>query len=114
VLGYVTSGTFASAAGLLLAATTTGGDATSGDVFTLTSIAAVVIGGVSLFGGRGSGIGAIVGAFVLTLLINVLFFASIDPLYEPFYEGLFLVLAAALTALAGYWVHRRRTERSGA
>jgi ribose transport system permease protein len=114
VLGYVTSGTFASAAGLLLAATTTGGDAASGDVFTLTSIAAVVIGGVSLFGGRGSGIGAIVGAFVLTLLINVLFFASIDPLYEPFYEGLFLVLAAALTALAGYWVRRRRTERSGA
>jgi ribose transport system permease protein len=112
VLGYVTSGTFASAAGLLLAATTTGGDATSGDVFTLTSIAAVVIGGVSLFGGRGSGIGAILGAFVLTVLINVLFFASIDPLYEPFYEGLFLVLAAALTALAGYWVRRSRTERN--
>jgi ribose transport system permease protein len=110
VLAYVTSSTFAAAAGLLLAATTTGGDATSGDVFTLTSIAAVVIGGVSLFGGRGSGIGAVIGAFVLTLLINVLFFASIDPLYEPFYEGVFLVLAAALTALAGYWVRRRRTE----
>jgi ribose transport system permease protein len=112
VLAYVSSATFASAAGLLLAATTTGGDATSGDVFTLTSIAAVVIGGVSLFGGRGSGVGAVIGAFVLTLLINVLFFASIDPLYEPFYEGVFLVLAAALTALAGYWVRRRRTEGS--
>lgn len=109
VLAYVASGVFASAAGLLLAAMTTGGDAASGDIFTLTSIAAVVIGGVSLFGGRGSGIGAIVGAFVLTLLVNVLFFASIDPLYEPFYEGVFLVLAAAATALAGYWVRRRRT-----
>lgn len=108
VLAYVTSGVFASAAGLLLAAMTTGGDAASGDIFTLTSIAAVVIGGVSLFGGRGSGIGAVVGAFVLTLLVNVLFFASIDPLYEPFYEGVFLVLAAAATALAGYWVRRRR------
>jgi ribose transport system permease protein len=108
VLAYVASGVFASAAGLLLAAMTTGGDAASGDIFTLTSIAAVVIGGVSLFGGRGSGIGAIVGAFVLTLLVNVLFFASIDPLYEPFYEGIFLVLAAAATALAGYWVRRRR------
>ena len=112
VLAYVTSGTFAAAAGLMLAATTTGGDAASGDVFTLTSIAAVVIGGVSLFGGRGSGIGAILGAFVLTLLINVLFFASIDPLFQPFYEGVFLVLAAALTALAGYWLRRRRIERS--
>jgi ribose transport system permease protein len=113
VLAYVASGLFASAAGLLLAATTTGGDPASGDIFTLTSIAAVVIGGVSLFGGRGSGIGAIVGAFVLTLLVNVLFFASIDPLYEPFYEGIFLVLAAAATALAGYWVRRRRTGGAG-
>lgn len=111
VLAYVTSGVCAAAAGILLAATTTGGDAASGDVFTLTSIAAVVIGGVSLFGGRGSGIGALVGALVLTLLINVLFFASVDPLYEPFYEGVFLVLAAAATTLAGVWVRRGRAER---
>lgn len=107
VLIYVTSGVLVAIGGLLLAAATTGGDATSGDVFTLTSIAAVVIGGVSLFGGRGSGIGAIAGAFVLTLLINVLFFAHIDPLYEPLYEGLFLVFAATLTALLGRLVRRR-------
>ena len=85
------------------------GVATSGDVFTLTSIAAVVIGGVSLFGGRGSGIGAIAGAFVLTILVSVLFFANIDPLYEPFYEGVFLVLAASLTAVLGMLVRRRLT-----
>lgn len=111
---YVAAGTLVAAGGLLLAAATTGGDATSGDVFTLTSIAAVVIGGVSLFGGRGSGIGAVLGAFVLTLLINVLFFAHIDPLYEALYEGLFLILAATLTALLGLLVRRRlatRTER---
>ena len=109
---YMTSGTLVGAGGLLLAAATTGGDATSGDVFTLTSIAAVVIGGVSLFGGRGSGIGAILGAFVLTLLINVLFFAHIDPLYEALYEGVFLILAATLTGLLGVVVRRRLAGRA--
>jgi ribose transport system permease protein len=114
VLVYVTGGVLVAAGGLLLAATTTGGDATSGDVFTLTSIAAVVIGGVSLFGGRGSGAGAIVGAFVLTILINVLFFANIDPLYEPLSEGLFLIFAAALTALLGLLLRRFLRTRGGA
>ena len=65
-------------------------------MFVLTSIAAVVLGGISFFGGRGSAIGAIAGAFVLTLLINVLFFASIDPLYQSFFQGLFLFVAVLL------------------
>ena len=67
---YALSGLFAAAGGLFLSATTTAGDATAGDVFILTSIAAVVLGGISFFGGRGSALGAIAGAFVLTLLIE--------------------------------------------
>jgi ribose transport system permease protein len=96
---YVLAGMFAAAGGLFLAATTTSGDATSGDAFVLTSIAAVVLGGISFFGGRGSAIGTIAGAFILTLLINVLFFASIDPLYQSFFQGLFLVVAVLLGTL---------------
>ena len=45
------------AAGLFLAATATAGDATTGNGYTLTSIVAVVLGGMNLFGGRGSGVG---------------------------------------------------------
>jgi ribose transport system permease protein len=96
---YVLSGAFAAAGGLFLAATTTAGDATSGDVFVLTSIAAVVLGGISFFGGRGSAVGTVAGAFVLTLLINVLFFANINPLYQSFFQGLFLVVAVLLGTL---------------
>jgi len=105
---YVLAGMLAAGAGIALATTTTGGDATGGDVFTLSSIAAAVIGGVSLFGGRGSAVGAICGAFVLTLLVDVLFFANIDPLFQPFYQGLFLVIAVGASTLLGRMLVRRR------
>jgi ribose transport system permease protein len=98
---YVFSGTFAAAGGLFYVATTTAGDATSGDSFILTSIASVVLGGISFFGGRGSAIGAIAGAFALTAVVNVLFFAHINPLYQDAFQGLFLVVAVVLGALVG-------------
>ncbi|MBV9804834.1 MAG: ABC transporter permease [Solirubrobacterales bacterium] len=108
LLVYVLGGTLAAGAGVALATTSTGGDATGGDVFTLSSIAAAVIGGVSLFGGRGSAVGAICGAFVLTVLIDILFFANVDPLFQPFFQGLFLVLAVGASTLVGRYLMRRR------
>ncbi len=108
VLAYVLGGTLSAAAGLMLAATATAGDATTGNGFTLTSIVAVVLGGVSLFGGRGSGIGAMLGAFVINMIVNILFFAHIDPLYQAFYEGVFLIAAVLLTSAIGRLIRRRR------
>jgi ribose transport system permease protein len=105
---YVLGGVFAAVAGLFLAATTTGGDATAGDSFTLTSIAAAFLGGTTIFGGRGSALGSIAGAFVLSILISVLFFAGIDPLYQSFYQGLFLILAVVIGTLVGRLVGRKR------
>ncbi|HZR44864.1 MAG TPA: hypothetical protein VFB12_32425, partial [Ktedonobacteraceae bacterium] len=96
---YTVGGLFSGAAGLYLAAVATSGDATSGTPLTLTSIAAVVLGGVSLFGGRGSAIGSLVGACILTLLLNVLFFAGINPQLQEFFQGLFLILAVIISTL---------------
>ena len=95
---YVVSGALAATAGLFVAATSTAGDATTGDAFVLQSIAAVVLGGISFLGGRGSGVGAVAGAFTLTLLVNVLFFAGVNPLYQSFYQGMFLIVAVVLGA----------------
>jgi ribose transport system permease protein len=106
-IAYALAGTLAAASGLFLAATTTAGDPAAGDVYVLTSIAAVVLGGVSFFGGRGSALGAIAGAFTLTILTNVLFFAGIDPLYQSFFQGLFLFLAVLLGGFLGYLLRRR-------
>src|SRR5579859_3064118 len=101
VFAYMIGGALYAVAGLFLAATATAGDATTGDGYTLTSIVAVVLGGVNLFGGRGSAVGAICGAFITTMIVNILFFAHINPLYQSFYEGLFLVVAVVFGALIG-------------
>jgi len=107
ILAFTLSGMLAAAAGLFLAATATAGDATTGNGYTLTSIVAVVLGGMSLFGGRGSAVGVIAGAFLTTMIVNVLFFSQIDPLYQSFYEGLFLVIAVVLSTMIGLLLRRR-------
>ncbi len=107
ILAYVLAGTLSAAAGLFLAASATAGDATTGNGFVLASIVAVVLGGVSLFGGRGSAVGAIMGAFVINMIVNILFFAHIDPLYQAFYEGLFLLIAVLAANGIALLVRRR-------
>lgn len=101
IAAYTIGGALYAVAGLFLAANATAGDATSGDSYTLTSIVAVVLGGVNLFGGRGSAVGAISGAFITTMIVNILFFAHINPLYQSFYEGLFLIIAVVVGGLIG-------------
>jgi len=108
VLAYMIDGTLAAAAGLFLAASATAGDATTGNSYTLSSIVAVVLGGVSLFGGRGSAIGAIAGAFITTLIVDILFFSHVDPLYQSFYEGVFLLFAVVVGGVVSGAIRRRR------
>jgi len=106
IAAYALSGFFAALAGLYLSAVTTSGDATTGAIYTLTSIAAVVLGGVSLFGGRGSAAGSMAGAFVLTLIVNLLFFANINPLLQEFFQGLVLILAMAASVVVNLLLGR--------
>ncbi|WP_238010749.1 ABC transporter permease [Dactylosporangium sp. AC04546] len=93
---YALSGLCSALAAVFYVATTTSGDPNAGTPYILTSIAAVVVGGVAFSGGRGSALGAIAGALSLTLVVDVLFFAGIDPLYQSLFQGLFLVVAVLL------------------
>jgi ribose transport system permease protein len=98
---YMFGGLLAAVAGLLLTAMTLSGDAsgTSGGIYTLSSIAAVVIGGTSLMGGVGGAVGSIFGAFVLRAVSDLLFVFDIQPLVQPFIQGLILLAAVRLGAI---------------
>lgn len=101
LLAYALSGLLASLGGLLLTFLTYSGEASAsiGGTYTLNSIAAVVLGGVSLYGGIGSAIGAIFGAFVLRTIGDLLFVFDFDPLWQPLFQGVILLLAVSLASL---------------
>jgi ribose transport system permease protein len=98
LLSYVLGGLFAAMGGLMLAFFTYSGEASSSNasIYTLNSIAAVVIGGVSLFGGSGSAVGAIFGAFIFRTINDLLFVFDLDPLWQPLFLGIVLLVAVSL------------------
>lgn len=101
VLAYALAGFLAAIAGLMLTFLTYSGAAKAalGADYTLNSIAAVVIGGTSLFGGVGSAIGSIFGAFVLKTVGDLLIVFDINPVLQPLFVGLVLLLAVSLGSL---------------
>jgi ribose transport system permease protein len=108
-VAYTLSGVLASIGGLFLTFFTYTGEAAyaSGSTYTLFSIAAVVLGGVSLFGGTGSAIGAIFGALAFRTIGDLLFVFDFDPLWQPLFQGVVLMLAVSLTAFGLFRVRNR-------
>jgi ribose transport system permease protein len=106
---YSLSGLLAAIGGLFLTFFTYTGEAAyaSGNAYTLFSIAAVVLGGVSLFGGRGSAVGAIFGALAFRTIGDLLFVFDFDPLWQPLFQGVVLLFAVSLGALALFRVRNR-------
>lgn len=113
ILTYTLVGFFAALAGVFLTAQTASGDANAGLIFTLNSIAAVVVGGASLAGGTGTFIGTIAGAYVLALIPSVLYFFDFyrsRPLSQDLYKGSILLAAVAVGAI-GIIRQRNRLDR---
>jgi ribose transport system permease protein len=106
---YTLSGFLAGVGGLFLTFFTQTGEAAyaSGNAYTLYSIAAVVLGGVSLFGGSGSAIGAIFGALAFRTIGDLLFVFDFDPLWQPLFQGVVLMLAVSIGALGLFRVRNR-------
>jgi ribose transport system permease protein/ribose transport system ATP-binding protein len=93
---YVLASIFAGAAGVLLAAQVGIGDPTVGITYTFQSISAVVLGGISIFGGRGSFISTVLAAVLLQELTSATQFLGLSTAWQYWFPGLIILLAAAL------------------
>jgi len=101
ILGYTLSGILAAVAGIVLAARIFSGDPIVGDTYSMDSIAAVVVGGTSLFGGIGGIIGTFAGAILIALTNNVLNMLNVFAYYQYIVKGVILVLALFLFQIWG-------------
>ncbi|MCW6507001.1 ABC transporter permease [Lichenifustis flavocetrariae] len=96
VAAYTISGLCAGLAAILLVARIGSAEPTVNTNLLLNAVAAVVLGGVSLFGGRGSILGPLFGALMLTTLVNGLTLLSVSAFYQPLAVGIIVVIAALI------------------
>lgn len=93
---YVFSGICAAAVGLILASELTAATPQTGESFELNAIAAVVIGGAAMSGGRGTVRGTIMGAFVIGFLTDGLVIVGVSTFWQLVVKGLVIIAAVAL------------------
>ena len=99
---YVLAGLIAAIAGWALIGRVGAISPTAGENMNLDSITAVVIGGTSLFGGRGSIIGTLVGALIVGVFRSAVSLAGLDVLWQEFAIGVLIIVAVALDQ----WIRR--------
>ena len=92
---YILCGLFSAISALCLTGDTASGDPLLGAKMTLGSVAAVVLGGTALSGGRGNPLGSIFGAIILGLIGSVVFFAGVPFEYQNLVQGLIVLAALA-------------------
>jgi ribose transport system permease protein len=97
---YGLSGIFAALAALYLTTQTGAGSPTIGKDYILPSVAAAVIGGISLFGGRGGLVGTMIGAFILTIIGNLVFVLEVSSYWQPIVSGIILLIAVLASSIA--------------
>jgi ribose transport system permease protein len=101
VTAFVISGVLAGIAGFILSARLGTAQPDAGQGLELTAIAAVIIGGTSLLGGRGAILGTVIGAFLLGTIDNGLNLLNVSPFLEQLVEGAVILLAVFLDRNAG-------------
>jgi ribose transport system permease protein len=107
ILAYGLSGLFSAIGGIGLTMTTGIGAPLAGVYYTLSGLAAIVIGGVSLTGGRGGVVGPAIAAFLLTLIPTDLIFLDIDPNYGQVIQGSLIVLVVMIGGLVAVLKSRK-------
>jgi ribose transport system permease protein len=99
MLVYILSGMAAGLASLVFLARLNSAEGDIGESLTLPAIAAVLIGGTSLFGGVGTMFGTLIGALILTLVLNGMNILTIDGNYQALVTGIIIILSVFLDLL---------------
>jgi fructose transport system permease protein len=97
---YTLAGVFYGIAALLLVARTGVGDPQAGQTANLDSITAVVLGGTSLFGGRGNVIGSLIGALIVSVFRNGLQLMGVPSIYQVLITGILVILAVSVDQIS--------------
>lgn len=108
VYAYTLMGAMAALAGMMLLGKLNAIQATSAPYFNLHVIAAVVVGGTSLFGGRPSIVGSLAGVLLLSMMINALVTLRIEFFWQSVASGVVIILSVAAYA----WIQKK--DRDGA
>lgn len=108
VYAYVLMGAMAGLAGVMLTGKLNAVQATSAPYFNLHVIAAVVVGGTSLFGGRASMLGSFAGVLLLSMMINALVTLRIEFFWQSVASGVVIIVSVALYT----WIQKK--DRDGA
>jgi ribose/xylose/arabinose/galactoside ABC-type transport system permease subunit len=93
---YTLSAATAGMAGVLTTARFSGGSSIAGDPLLLSSIAAVIIGGVSMFGGEGSVSGTLIGALIIAVMTTGLVMLNVQPFWQYIVVGVVVILAVLI------------------
>ncbi|MGB8466143.1 MAG: ABC transporter permease, partial [Terrimicrobiaceae bacterium] len=93
---YTLSAATAGLAGVLTTARFSGGSSIAGDPLLLSSIAAVIIGGVSMFGGQGSVGGTLIGALIIAVMTTGLVMLNVQPFWQYIVVGVIVILAVLI------------------
>ena len=99
LVAYVMSSGLAALGGILLVSRLSVASPSMANAYELQAIAAAVVGGASLFGGRGTVLGAVVGAILFTTMSNAAVLLGVDPFWEMVLEGLLIALVVYLDNL---------------
>lgn len=109
---YILNSIFIFMTALFFAAQNGSGDARLGDSMTLKAIAAAVVGGVAMSGGRGSVYFGIIGALIMSLVSKIIFFADIPTAYQTFVSGLIIIAAISSSTIYGLINQRKNLKES--
>jgi ribose transport system permease protein len=96
ILVYTIAGVLAAVGGLIVTSRLDSAQPNAGISYELDAIAAVVIGGASLSGGRGSIMGTVLGAIIIGVLNNGLVLLNVSPFWQQVVKGLVILLAVII------------------